>query len=104
MSNSSHPQIPRSTSVQVIRTINTFGERIECPVQTIQQAITDNDLTTSGGSVSVQVAIVDGPHAGASAYEDENHVWRAHYDPETQLPNGRNRYQYPDYEDGLEPK
>lgn len=83
-----HPRISIDTPVIVRRTLkNSSGEHNEHGPKTISQAIRDNDLTTSSGTVQVSITVAAGPHAGANVYSSGDR-WFAQYDPGTQHADG----------------
>jgi hypothetical protein len=47
-------------------------------------------IGTSGGTVSVEITVAEGEHAGAHVYTAEG-KWFAQYDPILQFPNGSDR-------------
>lgn len=73
------PVLSLDTNITVCRTVKTFHETFNHGPKTIRQAIADGDLTTSSGTVSVKLEVVDGEHAGATPYLDSDGVWRAFF-------------------------
>jgi hypothetical protein len=94
----SRPVLHQQTLVTVQRTIRNPHERMPLiGPKPLVDALNDNDMTNSSGTVGVEVRVVDGPHAGARAVRSRyNADWLADYDPVMQLPSGAARHEMPE--------
>jgi hypothetical protein len=73
-----YPKLDKTTLVNVVRTVKSFGERNEHSLMTLDAAIKNGLMGTSSSTVFVDVTIADGEYAGLRAFHRRNKWFADH--------------------------